>query len=62
MAGINPASNKSLASVLLGIGKNFTRNPLILALVVSVIFSILALITIVAMRRVLALTVAVILV
>lgn len=40
MADMNHASNKSLASVLLGIGKNFTRNPLIIALVVSVIFSI----------------------
>ena len=40
IAEMNPASNKSLASVLLGIGKNFTRNPLIIAIVVSVIFSI----------------------
>lgn len=40
MAEMNPASTKSLASVLLGIGKNFTRNPLIIAIVVSVIFSI----------------------
>ena len=59
---MNPSSTKSLASVLLDIGKNFTRNPLIIAIVISVIFSILALITIVAMRRVLALKVAVILV
>ncbi len=40
MADLDPASNKSLASILLGIGKNFTRNPLIIAIVVSVIFSI----------------------
>ena len=40
MAEMNPSSTKSLASVLLDIGKNFTRNPLIFAIVVSVIFSI----------------------
>ncbi len=40
MADMNRASNKSLASVLLGIAKNFTRNPLVIAIVVSVIFSI----------------------
>ncbi|WP_440454808.1 AEC family transporter [Psychrobacter sp. ASPA161_9] len=40
MAEMNPSSTRSLASVLLGIGKNFTRNPLIIAIVVSVIFSI----------------------
>lgn len=40
MADLDPASNKSLTSILLGIGKNFTRNPLIIAIVVSVIFSI----------------------
>lgn len=40
MANLDPASNKSLTSILLGIGKNFTRNPLIIAIVVSVIFSI----------------------
>ena len=40
MAEMNPSSSKSLASVLLGIGKNLTRNPLIIAIVVSVIFSV----------------------
>lgn len=40
MAEMTASSNKSLASVLLGIGKNLTRNPLIIAIVVSVIFSI----------------------
>lgn len=40
MAEMNPSSNRSLASVLLGISKNLTRNPLIIAIVVSVIFSI----------------------
>ena len=40
IAEMNPASNKSLSSILLGIGKNFTRNPLIIAMVVSVTFSI----------------------
>lgn len=40
MADMNPASDKSVASILFGIGKNFTRNPLIIAIVVSVIFSI----------------------
>lgn len=40
MAEMNPDSDKSLASVLLGIGKNFTRNPLIITIVISVIFSI----------------------
>lgn len=43
MADMNPASNKSLASILLGIAKNFTRNPLVIAIVVSVIFSIFSL-------------------
>lgn len=40
IAEMNPNSNKSVASILLGIGKNLTRNPLIIALVVSVTFSI----------------------
>lgn len=40
IADTNPASNKSLAGILLGIGKNLSRNPLIIALVVSVTFSI----------------------
>lgn len=40
LADMNPASNKSLASVLFGIAKNLSRNPLIIALVVSVTFSI----------------------
>ncbi len=40
MADMNPASDKSLASILFGIGKSFTRNPLIIAIVISVIFSI----------------------
>ena len=40
IADTNPASNKSLTGILLGIGKNLSRNPLIIALVVSVTFSI----------------------
>lgn len=40
MSEMNASSNKSLASVLLDISKNLTRNPLIIAIVVSVIFSI----------------------
>ena len=40
MAEMTASSNKSLASVLLGISKNLTRNPLIIAIGVSVIFSI----------------------
>ena len=40
MAEMTSASNKSLTSLLLDIGKNLTRNPLIITIVVSVIFSI----------------------
>lgn len=43
MAEMTPNSDKSLASVLLGIGKNFTRNPLIITIVISLIFSIFSL-------------------
>lgn len=40
MAELNGNSGKSLAGVLLGIAKNFTRNPLIISIVVSIVFSI----------------------
>ncbi|WP_296405700.1 AEC family transporter [Psychrobacter sp.] len=40
MAELNADSDKSLPSILLGIGKSLTRNPLIISIVISVIFSI----------------------